>query len=305
MQLFGRLALALALSAMPFFGGCAAVDSDVDAPAEDAAEGRAGLAVPFEVVPFTKSDAPAGLTVIKSKAQFKAFFGFSAPSNLSFQTTWVVHHSLGVKGTGGYAAEITGVERTGSGPSKLLTVATRTTSPGPACFVTQALTNPQVSVKIPRQAAQIPVAEVNEAVEKDCSEPNWCAAALCAEGSFCDESIDSCVATTFCMVAKCANGYTCSDEEQACVPRPCDPNDAASCPDGFTCHNQIACITAPCPEDFRCIEQQVGPCGDVTYEGLCTADDTLQYCENDELIVVPCGSATCSWSSQNNYFDCL
>jgi hypothetical protein len=281
--------------------GCAP-DSGLD-DSEDVSREQAALSVPFETLAVTKSASPAGITVIKNKAQFKAFFGVSAPSDISFMKSWVIHYSLGIQNTGGYAAEITGIERTGFGASKLLTVHTRSVSPGPACMVTMALTNPQVTVEIPRQAAQIPIDEAAEHVLTDCSEPNWCAAALCAMGTFCDEAVDTCVEDAFCPKVKCANGYECDEAARACVPRLCDPTDASSCPANFACENQIQCITTPCPGEFRCVEK--GPCGDVTYEGLCTEDNILQYCQSNELFVIPCGAQACGWDTQQNYFDCL
>jgi hypothetical protein len=292
------LFLSFALSLAAF--GCAP-DSGVD-PQDRTSREEAALSVPFQVLPFAKSAAPAGVTVIKSKAQFKSFFGVAAPGNVDFLKSWVVHYSLGIENTGGYKAEIVNIERTGSGATKLLTVETRATSPGPMCMVTMSLTNPQVAVVIKRQAAGIPVDESNEAVTTDCSEPSWCAAALCPDGTQCDEPTDSCQAPPFCPKVKCANGFTCDEEADACVPRPCDPDVADTCPGGFVCHNSIVCITTPCPVDYRCIVSD--PCGGVTYEGECD-DNTLKYCEDSELHIVSCASQTCGFDSQNHYYDCL
>ena len=302
MNPFVRAASILLFAVLPFAGAGCAPDSGLDTT-ESFSRESAALAVPFEVLPFTKSAAPAGVTIIKNKAQFKSFFGVSAPADISFVQSWVVHYSLGIQSTGGYQAEIAAIERFGSGASKKLTVHTRATSPGPACFVTMALSNPQVTVKIKRQAAQIPVEEVNELVVTDCSEPDWCLAVMCAPNTFCDETVDACIEDAFCPKVKCGPATECDEAARACVPRACDPNDAASCPDGFACNNVIQCITTPCPADYRCVDK--GPCGDVTYEGLCTEDNVLQYCEGNELHVVPCDWQTCDFDPAHQYYDCL
>src|SRR5262245_7328578 len=69
---------------------------------ESARSDADALSLPFEKLDVKKSAAPAGLTVLKSKAQYKAFFGVNPPSSVNFNQSWVVHYSMGIQNTGGY-----------------------------------------------------------------------------------------------------------------------------------------------------------------------------------------------------------
>jgi hypothetical protein len=102
-----------------------------------------------------RSAAKAGLTVITSTAEYQKFFGEAPPSSVSFNKHWVLHYSVGIKNTGGYGTEVTRITRTGSGNAKKLVVSTWDTSPGPHCIVTQALTNPQITVRIAKQQPSV------------------------------------------------------------------------------------------------------------------------------------------------------
>jgi hypothetical protein len=295
------------------FGGAVVVSSTMllacapeapdgtDNDEESARSDADALSLPFEKLDVKKSASPAGLTVLKSKAQYKAFFGANPPASVNFNQSWVVHYSMGVENSGGFAADITKVERVGSGSNKKLVLTTNDTSPGPTCFVTLSLTNPQITVKINKQTpSNIGVEQVQNSTVTDCSEPDWCASALCGPGEKCVEATDSCK-KSFCMVAKCANGYECDDDAAACVPRKCDPNVADTCPGGFACTNNIVCITTPCPVDYRCHE---APCGTTTFEGDCNGN-TLEYCDNKTLHTVDCASAQCGYDASNAWYDCL
>lgn len=304
---FKKLLSALALGGAFVFSssivGCApeSPDGTDDVEEEGTRSESDALALPFVKLNVQKNPAPPGLTVLKTKAQYKAFFGSNPPSSVNFNQSWVVHYSMGVQNTGGYAVDITKVQRTGTGANKKLTISTLDTVPGENCFVTQAFTNPQVTVKINKQTPSSILVEQDFQLETtDCSVPNWCATALCGPGQTCIEETDSCKAS-FCMVAKCANGYECDDEAAACVPRKCDPNVADTCPAGFACTNQIQCITTPCPADYRCHES---PCGTTTFEGECDSN-VLKYCENDTLVTVDCQSSTCGFDAGHAWYDCL
>lgn len=243
-----KLACAL-LVAAPFavaLSGCSVETASTD-------ESDLTSTVTFKKLAVTKSNADPGLTILKSKAQYLAFFGKPAPASIDFNKSWVLHYSTGMQSTGGFKAEIVGVKRTGSGANRRLEIATRSTSPGPTCAVTEALTNPQMTVKINKQLSPIGIDQTNEEVVTDCSEPDFCASALCAPGTVCDEATDSCVAPPYCITVKCANGYECDNTARACVPRSCDPTNPLDCPANFECRNQIQCKMAPCPVDYRCI----------------------------------------------------
>lgn len=301
-KLFSGLALAGAfLFSTSLLVACAPEAPDATDVEEESSrsEGDA-LSLSFQKLDVTKSNAPAGLTVLKTKAQYKAFFGSNPPASVNFNQSWVLHYSMGVENTGGYKAEIVGVDRTGTGSNKKLTITTRDTSPGQACVVTQSLTNPQMTVKINKQTSSLPIEQSATFETTDCSVPDWCATALCGPAEKCDEATDTCK-HSFCMLAKCANGFECDDSVSACVPRQCDPNVADTCPSGFACTNQIACITAPCPTDYRCHE---AGCGSVTFEGECNGN-VLAYCENKTLHTVDCQSSTCGFDAGHAWYDCL
>lgn len=284
--------------------GCAP-DSGLDDRDEAAEDSEAALSLPLTVLDVRKSPAPNGLTVITKKAEFVEFFGSQPPAGLNFNKSWVLHYSMGIANTGGYAAGISQVERIGSGQGARLAVHTTDTSPGPNCIVTMALTNPQVAVVIPKQKKSIQVEQTNEALVTDCGTvQNWCAAALCGPGQVCDEFQDACVEEPFCPKVKCANGYVCDEDVDACVGRPCDPDDSNSCPAGFSCDNQIACITTPCPTDYRCEPAPAVSCDEIGWVGICQGPE-LKYCNGDELVVQNCAPGQCDFVEAYEYYDCV
>jgi hypothetical protein len=253
-----------------------------------------------------KSEAPPGMTIITRKADFKAFFGQEPPAGLSFNKSWVVHYSMGVQGTGGYIATIPSVQRLGKGATAKLVVHAADEVPGSHCRVTESLTNPQITVTIPKQKKNIAVELDTIQNVRDCSEPDWCAAALCGPGTMCNELEDACVEEAFCPKVRCANGYYCNEDVDACVGRPCDPAglEGEACPDGMVCENQIACITTPCPAQYACEPAPADPCNGIDWAGTCEGT-VLSYCDANELIVVDCDPASCGWRSSQGYYDCL
>lgn len=300
-----RLTRLLALGSALLLLSPAACAPDTSLEDAEAADGRADeLALPFEVLELQKAGADAGLTVITKKSEFVAFFGFAPPSSVNFNKSWLLHYSMGVRNTGGYGASITGVERVGPAGQKQLVVSTLDVEPGPNCFVTMALTNPQVTVKIAKQKKTIEVVQDGEVSVTDCGTvQDFCATALCAPGTVCDEFQDACVEQDFCPLAKCANGYVCDEDQDACVGKPCDPSDAASCPAGFACENHIVCITTPCPADYRCEPKPEVTCADIGWVGTCEGS-VLKYCVGDEMTVIDCAPWTCGYSDAYEYYDC-
>lgn len=272
---------------------------------EDAAEDESELSVSFQKLNVRKSNSPEGLTVITRKADYVAFFGEQPPAGVNFNQSWVIHYSLGVKNTGGFGADILSVDRNGPAAARTLDILVQDTSPGPNCIVTQALTNPQVTIKIPKQKTSIDVNHTFASVTTDCgTEQNWCAAALCGPDSRCDEFTDSCVQDLFCPRVRCANGYECSEELDQCIGRICDPEDSNSCPSGFSCENQIACITQPCPTEFRCEPAREVTCEEIGWTGICQGP-TLKYCDGDEMTTVECAPGQCEFVDAEGYYDCV
>lgn len=229
-------------------------------------------AISFTTLSAKKPNAPEGLTVIESKSEYVAFFGTKPPASVDFNKHWVLHESSGVKSTGGYATSVKSVKRVGKGEKASIVVETKDVAPGPMCMVTMALTNPQATVRINKQ----PGVKLSELVRKttltDCSEPNFCAAALCAVGTLCDESTDSCLPdpNAFCPRVRCASGFVCSEELRQCVDNdgdPCNPNPCGAeqtclaqypkcpaLPDGSVnpdCHPTAVC-TDPAPPENEC-----------------------------------------------------
>ncbi|NOZ02670.1 MAG: hypothetical protein GXP54_12385, partial [Deltaproteobacteria bacterium] len=49
----------------------------------------------------------------------------------------------------------------------------------------------------------------------------------------------------------------------------------------------------------------VNKCGGVTYDGCCTLEGILKYCENNTIKTVDCGSwDKCGWDQNNSWYDC-
>jgi hypothetical protein len=276
--MFARtLAALLAAASMVFAVGCAPAGEEPESQESDVVSNDEALDVAFEVIDARRDGADWGLTVIKSKQAYVDFFGSQPPSSVKFNKHWVLHYSLGVQGTGGYGTEVTSVERAGSGNDRKLVVTTRDTFPGPGCAVTQALTNPQVAVRINKHNGT-PVEQVSDVETTDCSEPDYC------------------------HKVRCANGYECDETQDACVPRACNPESENDCGPNMVCMNQIRCITTPCPEDFRCVD----PCGGITYDGTCNGDSSsVLWCDEGEILEYTCEAGTSCSVDDNGWYDCL
>lgn len=300
--MFRQLGSATLFTLGLFFTACAP-GSDLG-EVEDTEDRASALSVPFVELSVKKSPASNGLTVLTKTSDYVAFFGEAPPSSVDFKKHWVLHYSSGVQSSGGYDANIASIERMGSGPNAHLVVGLEDVSPGPMCMVTMALTNPQTTVRIPKQNKSITVDQKTTETITDCSEPDWCAAALCAPGATCDELQDACVEEAFCPRVRCANGTSCDEELDACVGWLCDPADASSCPTGMVCDNQIVCITYPCPAEYRCEMAPPDPCQGIGWVGVCEGT-TLKYCDADVLEVVECAPGDCGFSGSNGYYDCM
>ena len=252
-------------------------DSATDANAETqtettvSAEEELKGAISFTALSAKKSNAAEGLTVIESKAEYVAFFGTKPPASVDFNKHWVLHESLGVKSTGGFATSVKSVKRVGKAATTTIVVETKDVAPGPLCLVTMALTNPQATVRVSRQSG-VKLSEIaRNTTETDCGNPYFCAVMLCAMGTTCDELNDACVKDpndAFCPRVRCANGSVCSEELRQCVdqdgdpcnPNPCGPNQTCygqypKCPvqsDGSVnpdCHPTAVCSDPPPPAD--------------------------------------------------------
>jgi hypothetical protein len=274
MSILRSLAALLVAAAATLAVGCAPPGEDVGETESDVAEGDEALDVAFVAIDARRSAADAGLTVIKSKGAYRDFFGSEPPADVQFNKHWVLHYSMGIMNTGGYGTEITSIEKVGSGQDRRLVVHTVDTSPGFGCFVTQALTNPQVAVRINKHNG----ADVEAAAEV---------------------SITDCSQENFCHRVRCANGYECDEAQDACVPRACDPEVENDCGPLMQCVNRIVCITTPCPADYRCED----PCAGLTYDGTCEGQ-TVRWCENLEIFEVTCEEPTTCGLDEAGFADC-
>lgn len=216
--------------------GSAEAETETVVSAEEELKG----AVSFTTLSVKKSNAKAGLTVIESKSEYLAFFGTKPPASVDFNKHWVLHESLGVKSTGGYATSVKSVKKIASGGKTTLVVETKDVAPGPQCMVTMALTNPQATVRINKQPGVKKSELSRKTTLTDCSQPNFCAAALCMVGTICDEAEDACVPdpNAFCPKVKCAKGFVCSEELRQCVDEDGDPCNPSPCGPDQTCYAQ-------------------------------------------------------------------
>jgi len=268
-------ALLVAASSVFAVVGCA--PPGVGTNVEDTTESE-DAAVAFEVLDVRLDDAPAGFTVITSKAAYVAHFGAEPPEGVSFKKHWVLHHSLGVMPTGGYATEIGSIEKAGTGDQRTIVVTTVDTEPGPGCNVTQALTNPQVVVRINKHNGAT-VKHASEIARTDCGDHD------------------------FCPLVRCAKGFVCDEAQNACVPGPCDPENPDECGVGQACQNLIRCITAPCPEDYRCHPVSEDPCQGLDYGGSCDGQ-TVRWCEEQAIQTLDCGADGECFEDADGFADC-
>jgi protease stability complex PrcB-like protein len=127
-----------------------------------------GVAVPFATLAKGLSSGvaePAQL-VVRSPTDWVALWGrhtrtqTAPPPPVDFARDMVVALFLGERPTGGYAVEITQIERTDAS----LSIRYRTTRPDPSAIRTQALTQPFHLIKLPR--ADGPVTFIAESASR-------------------------------------------------------------------------------------------------------------------------------------------
>ena len=312
------LALATALSSAV---GCSADDPGV------ASQELTDIA--FVELDVAKHAAPAGLTVVKSTADFEEFFGESPPASVDFKRHWVVHLSAGIKNTGGYRIEIASIQKQGSGAQRKLVVRGHETAPGPDCFVTQALTNPQMTVRINKQASTPQTAlelqsEVRSCGNGPCEDlggqcksspidvtfPANCQADFAMQqvtGAQCPAMNQACCLPVRCggiAARPCPDGAMCVDDPTD----NCDPNNGgADC--GGVCTKKIACggfAGLACPDGMSCVDDPSDECdpddGGADCIGVCAPEPACDpelmctqviTCVDGKLYPTGCGPANC------------
>ncbi|MCC6623294.1 MAG: hypothetical protein IT385_18695 [Deltaproteobacteria bacterium] len=128
------------------------------------------------------------------------------------------------------------------------------------------------------------------------SQTKQCEAAPVSDGTTCSTG-NACTVGESCTAGTCAGGST---KPADCGSRECG-NDACGNACG-SCTGTETCSTAGmCEEDPTA-------CGDVTFEGCCTADGQLKYCLEGALEVIDCGEnevrSACGWLEASGGFDC-
>lgn len=116
--------------------------------------------------------------------------------------------------------------------------------------------------------------------------PDTCANQAC--GFDCGQSCGECSAGQYCDGTQC---QACSCQGKQCGQDPC----------GQSC--------GECTGDDTCDEasgQCVGnACGEVTFEGCCTGEGNLRFCDEGTLRTFGCGKkGTCGWRDNDFGFDC-
>jgi hypothetical protein len=266
------VALAATFIAAPI--GCGETDP-VDSASEDLTQ-----KISFEEIDAHKSEAAAGLTVIKSAGAYHDFFGEPPPESVDFQKHWVVHVSTGVKNTGGYAVEVAAIEKKG-GKTKTLVVRAIDHQPGAGCVVTQALTNPQIAVRINKQPST-PKSNLDIAVEEVSCQPS------------CEEIGGTCRSSTLDVTfpANCQSEFgeaqadgACEAFNQACcvscpslTPPPPD-----FCPDGDT---EAVVGEDGCVHSFECVER-------TPVTGQCIKNSNDACASDADCAVGGCGGELC------------
>ena len=157
--------------------------------------------------------------------------------------------------------------------------------------------------------AEEPVVEAKCVGAEDCAylNPSDCELATCdpttgcqlvakEDGSACSTA-ELCVVAQTCQRGLCGGGVaaqpTCGGKQ--CGVDPCG-NSCGSCGSDELCDNQGQCVPG---------EQA---CGNLSYEGCCTSNGLLQYCEDGKLKQLACAegatASKCGWNGDQSFYDC-
>jgi hypothetical protein len=149
-------------------------------------------------------------------------------------------------------------------------------------------TSGSATCKTDADCASIAVVACRAAV---CGEGGICASEPLADGSACTTG-NACLEGETCTAGVCAGGTTkaadCGDAE--CGEDACG-NACGACEGSETCEAG-ACVAGP------------EACGDVTFEGCCTADGKAKYCNDGALETVDCAAdgSPCGWTGEDGYY---
>ena len=125
-----------------------------------------------------------------------------------------------------------------------------------------------------------------------CGEDRTCGSAPVDDGTVCTTS-NACLEGETCTAGVCAGGTTkAADCGTAVCGEDACGNSCGTCATGETC-DAGACVAG------------AAECGDITFEGCCTAAGAVKYCNEGVLETLDCPSdgRTCGWASDDG-FDC-
>ncbi len=118
-----------------------------------------------------------------------------------------------------------------------------------------------------------------------------CPADTCAGqecGTDCGQSCGECASGQFCDQGACV---ACSCDDLQCGTDECG-NVCGTCPEGEQCNTSVG----QCQPDL---------CDGISFEGCCTGDGKLRYCDGGLLLTFGCGKqGTCGWRDDAFGFDC-
>ncbi|MBX3258287.1 MAG: hypothetical protein KF782_01100 [Labilithrix sp.] len=171
--------------------------------------------IELEALDVVRQDAAAGLAVLKSKAEYEAFFGASPPASVDFRAHWVIHYATGNKTSGGHRAEITSVQKQ-RGETPTLVVYATDSSPGAGCLAPAVSTNPQTTIRINKQPGIAQARLEEKSVVADCADDS---------PKSCGEIDGECVTSTSGDV----NDFTCFDVGLSWVLDASCPSSSQAC----------------------------------------------------------------------------
>jgi len=186
--------------------------------------------------------------VFTSAAEYAAFFGRQAPSDIDFTREWLIFYTPGTERTGGYEAHIEKVSLASDGPT--LSITTSLVFPARDCVVTQSLTTPAVLARF--QRPDPPPADIrfdSNDHERACGSADPCAAVRCAAGTMCVVKDGSAA----CEAQACRTDADCALVDDYCGG--CNCRAALRGAPAPQCGNPVQCFRQPCSGSVaRCRE---------------------------------------------------
>jgi len=156
---------------------------------------------------------------------------------------------------------------------------------------------------------------VADCTGKTCDADNGCGTLCgCEAGLTCvgTECKKACEADADCAAGqKCVEGFCAAGCTPACTDKQCGDDGCGgtcgTCDAGKVC-NAGKCEDAvnPWPTECKGLNEPSGDdCLGTTYEGCCSADGRLYFCDAGKLFCLDCTqNPSCSWSADAGFYDC-